>query len=241
MEEEEIAVLPIKFFSEFLGTFFVASGITTSVKVDDQGNHSCDIFKLSICIFVSIFTASKIGGAYFNPAVLYLKYLNNKNQKEFIQRNFLTYTIIECLASVCGFLVFYYINDKIVFRLKINETIPTSYAFFVEIFCSFILYLILTLQDDSDYSFNAVPIYSIINSVAGIITGIAIGGNISGAGMNPAIAFGANFVRFLVTGNLVEVKYLWIYIIAPFIAAKLSSLFYLNVLKLNKDNKNLVF
>jgi glycerol uptake facilitator-like aquaporin len=136
---------------------------------------------------------------------------------------------MQCLGSISGFLLSYYLNNGIVFQIKVGQEISDFHAFFTEILCSFILYLEIiinyhnNINNPSDYSIQSLV------DVFGVATGIAIGGNVSGAGMNPAIGLGANFVRFLITGNLNEVRYLYIYIIAPFIASYLVAKFYVNI------------
>jgi len=54
----------------------------------------------------------------------------------------------------------------------------------------------------------------------------SLAGNISGGCLNPAIGFAHNFVRLLVTGDVTECKYLWIYISGPAIGGILGAFLY---------------
>jgi glycerol uptake facilitator-like aquaporin len=65
--------------------------------------------------------------------------------------------------------------------------------------------------------------------VCGLACGIAFAGNVSGGGLNPAVAFGLNFSRLLTTGHIEECRFLWIYILGPLTASYLSAYFYHNI------------
>jgi glycerol uptake facilitator-like aquaporin len=54
----------------------------------------------------------------------------------------------------------------------------------------------------------------------------SIAGNISGACLNPAIGFAHNFVRLIVTGDVNECKFLWIYVLGPTLGGIAAALLY---------------
>ena len=57
-------------------------------------------------------------------------------------------------------------------------------------------------------------ISTLIVSLA-LFASTSIAGNISGGCVNPAIGFAQNFVRLIVTGEVSECKYLWLYLLGP--------------------------
>lgn len=67
-------------------------------------------------------------------------------------------------------------------------------------------------------------------STLGVICSIgcacAIGGNLSGACLNPAVGFGLNMARYIITNDVNELNYLWINIIGPILGAYLANFFY---------------
>jgi glycerol uptake facilitator-like aquaporin len=216
-------------FSEYMGTFLLACAISASVMVDEYGNQTNDVMKLIIGLFTAIFCFN-IGGADFNPGVTYVKYLTYKNsyQKTYIAKILLSYIIMQCLGSISGFTLFYYFNSNTAFKLTINKNISQSNAFVMEIFASFTLYFIIIVQA-IELELTNHYIMRVFISVSAVATGISMGGKTSGAGMNPAIALGANLVRFINTGDLNEIRFLWIYIMGPLVACHMTAFFYNNV------------
>lgn len=75
------------------------------------------------------------------------------------------------------------------------------------------------------------------NSISTLIVSLAlfasanIAGNISGGCLNPAIGFAHNFVRLIVTGDVNECKYLWLYIMGPSIGGAIAAYLYKNFFK----------
>jgi glycerol uptake facilitator-like aquaporin len=75
------------------------------------------------------------------------------------------------------------------------------------------------------------------NSISTLIVSLAlfatsnIAGNISGGCLNPAIGFAHNFVRLIVTGDVNECRYLWLFILGPFLGGTLAAYLYKNFFK----------
>ena len=65
-----------------------------------------------------------------------------------------------------------------------------------------------------------------------------LAGNISGGCLNPAIGFAQNFVRLIITGDVSECQYLWVYIVGPTLGGVLASYIYLNFFKTYFYHKN---
>jgi glycerol uptake facilitator-like aquaporin len=178
---------------------------------------------------------NRTGDADFNPGVTYLKYLTYKDEKKrLVAYYMMSYFITQILGAISGFFIIFLFKNGFVAKLAINSEFSQANAFFVEIVSSCILYLVVLIQDDKENNLGEREIMRYFFTISGVAAGIAIGGNISGAGMNPAIAIGSNLVMFMVTGNLAELKYLWIYILGPFIASHIISSFYNNVYKNEK-------
>ncbi len=53
-----------------------------------------------------------------------------------------------------------------------------------------------------------------------------IAGNLTGGCLNPAIGFGHNFIRLIVTGDPSECRYLWLYILGPACGGILAAIVY---------------
>lgn len=220
-------------FSEFLGTFILVLGCNISViSEDDKGTQKCSSLIILLCIFIAITIGLRISADY-NPGVSYMMFISEKDkkEKEFKSRLLSSFIITQCAASVVAHLTSYNLNNGIVFNLKINKSISPANAFVVEIFCTAVLYYVILFVSDTRNDVSHDPTMKVLVILAGIGTGMALGGNISMAGMNPAVGFGSNFTRFLLSGDINEVKYLWIYIFAPFISAHIVDYLY------NKINK----
>lgn len=82
------------------------------------------------------------------------------------------------------------------------------------------------------------------NSISTLIVSLAlfasssIAGNVSGGCLNPAIGFAQNFVRLIVTGNVNECKFLWLYIVGPSLGGLLAAYVYNNFFKAFFYHKN---
>ena len=86
--------------------------------------------------------------------------------------------------------------------------------------------------------FNDSSISTIIVSLA-LFASTSIAGNISGGCVNPAIGFAQNFVRLVVTGDVSECKYLWVYLLGPTSGGLIASWVYTNYFKAFYLQKNI--
>jgi glycerol uptake facilitator-like aquaporin len=227
-------------FNELFGTMILSIGTSSCFKFDSDGNYVySDRFVLISSLFTALIFMIKIGGCDYNPGVTLMKLLTYKEKEKlnFINRIIMPSIIMQCLGSTLGFLISFYFRNGFVMKLCIHKDTSQACALFIEVICTFFLFLMVLIIDyDIDKSNDVMKIVIVL---AGVLTGIGLGGNISGAGMNPAIGFGANFVRFLVTGDLNELKYLWIYILGPMISSYLASRFFLEVYSPYKKQKKI--
>lgn len=91
--------------------------------------------------------------------------------------------------------------------------------------------LVIIVQDFymHNNSNNSDEVISSITIAAGLGGGIAIAGNLSGAGLNPALAFGFNFARYLSYLDSGALRFIWIYILGPFLGAVLAWVIFWNL------------
>jgi glycerol uptake facilitator-like aquaporin len=130
-------------------------------------------------------------------------------------------------AALLGLLIY---NENI-FNLAPAPKVSGGEVLIMEIIGSTLFYTVILVQGDKDAKLSNDRTTSTITITAGLAGGIAMAGNISGGGLNPAIAFGFNFCRLLTTGKIEDCKFLWAYILGPVTAAYLASYFYLNVFR----------
>lgn len=222
------------FIGEFIGTYILSLSVCTG---NDLNGKDYSHLRMLSGIYIAIMVCRPISEADYNPCVSYLKYLVYGTMKPENHIKYLKcmhiYWIYQIAASILGFMTWYCLFG-FTHNLTIGPNIDQSVAFFIEIFCTCILLFVIAMTLDKDLSMTSGSSTDIISIISAIGCGCALGGNISGAGMNPAVGIGSNFVRYLVTGNTLDIKYLWIYILAPFISARLIAYFYINIYKYNK-------
>ena len=54
--------------------------------------------------------------------------------------------------------------------------------------------------------------------------------------MNPAIALGSSFVSYIHTGDIKDLRNLWIYILFPMLAGVMAKYFYVEIMKNGKNS-----
>jgi glycerol uptake facilitator-like aquaporin len=231
-------------FCEFMGTFIVASGATLTKNV----------FSMLSVIFVAITTTKSISDAHLNPGVTFSRYifkkLSNTLYKDPRDKLMIQYVICQCGGALTSFLLWYYITGEIN-DLKLAKGVSIESGFVLEFLGSFFLYYYIFFLNDVNTNWTKDSSLQTLSNVLAIGGCIAVAGSTSGAGLNPAIAYGNNMSKFFTTGDLSELTYFWIYIIAPILAAYSSALIffyymapvykYLYDNKLNNNIKRNVF
>ncbi len=79
---------------------------------------------------------------------------------------------------------------------------------------------------DPNAKLQSDPTISTLVVTISLFVSCSLAGNISGGCINPAIGFAHNFVRLIVTGDVSECKYLWLYILGPALGGVLGSYLY---------------
>jgi len=235
MEETDEKLIDI-LIAEFIGTFLVAI-VTGFSYIDQSETLILKEFKNFLGIFLAIYLMRKISGAFYNPGV-FIMFLKLKNSK-FYKKHFSSYLMTQCLGSVFGYLFFNYFSNGNIYMLTDLNVISFQICFIGEFISTFVFYLVILSISDPEFNLGNDYTISTIGITCGIGAGSAVGGNLSGAGMNPAIGFGSCFVAYL---NTAKVKYLLlglIYFITPILAGFVVAVFYINIIK-NRKNPFLI-
>lgn len=228
-----------KMFAEFLGTFILAASIEF-MTVYDQGNQSNLIFAIMCGFFIAITITREISGGHINPGVSLTFYFAEQNQKvkDEIANTLWMYIIAQGAGALSAvFLGMLLYNDNM-FKLLPHPKSYVSEAFILEILGSALFYSTILVQGDKDARLHNDKTLSTLCVTAGLAGGIALSGNISGAGLNPAIGFAFNFGRLLTTGKIEECKFLWAFILGPIVGAFIASYFYNNIFRKFYDIEN---
>jgi glycerol uptake facilitator-like aquaporin len=227
-----VHLLGMKVAAEFLGTFILAASIEFMTSYD-QDNQTNLLLAILAGFFVAITLTREISGGHINPGVTLTCYLAEQNSKEKNEQANTMWTYIcaqlagAASAALLGLIAY---NDNI-FKLAPAPKTFASEAFVLEVLGSALFYTIILVQGDKDAKLCNDKSISTLVITAGLASGIALAGNVSAACLNPALGFGFNFGRLLITGKLEECKYLWVYIIGPACGSFLASFFYVNVFR----------
>lgn len=198
-----------KLMAEFLGTFFLVlfgcGAIIATVLFSETYPpiFVAPVFGLTIAVMVMTF--GHISGAHFNPAVTIGALSINKIEKS----DAIMYIIAQCFGAVCGALFLKLsLPDTLVLGVT-NPSIDAVPAMAWEFILTFVLMttiLCVTAHENA-------PKYIYGLAIGGaIMIDAFVGGNLTGASMNPARSFGPA----LVAGDF---QNLYIYIIAPVLGA----------------------
>lgn len=209
--------------AECLGTFTLCLGVASGTFYAEDGSQRTHFILTLSVIFISVILNARLSGGDFNPGVTLTKYLSyEKEQKKHINNLALVFSISQCIFALISFLLYAYLtNYQIVFKLAIGKNTSYVVGFIVEFVASFFTYF-FTILIDQKQSFRIWPL-KILACVTAVATGMSIGCIKSGAGLNPAVGFGANMSRLIIYKKKEEIYQLWIFIFAPILAAFVAS------------------
>ena len=189
----------IKIIMEFVGTFILSGAINFSTQYTESGQVG-NWLLIFTSFFVAVTWCREISGGHINPAVTTAVYLSYDEAKRSKEQSCLTlYVVAQILGALSSCLLSFIFYRENVFQIAINKRVDPIHALIIEIVAAM-----------------------------GLFASANIAGNVSGGCLNPAIGFAHNFVRLLVTGEVKECKYLWIYIAGPITGAFLGSYLYNN-------------
>lgn len=220
----------MKMFAEYLGTFILAASIEF-ITVYDQGKQSNLLFAILAGFFVAITLTREISGGHINPGVTLTVYLAEQDEREKNEQanSLWMYIVAQAGGAVSAALLGMMIYNENMFKLSPGPGVYASEALILEILGSALFYSVILIQGDRDARLHNDKTISTLIITAGLASGIALSGNISGGCLNPALGFGFNFGRLLTTGKISECSFLWGYILGPLAGSFFASYFYLNV------------
>lgn len=212
------------FVGEFLGTFMLSSTLNLMTRYFTDGPQ-LDLIKVVFGLFVAIKISGKLSGAHLNPGIsmtfLINQVINNKLEPAAHYFKMLAGQLLGAFIPpiICNLL------KGQALKLEIDNEATYLTAFIAEMVGCVIFYSVVLLQ-----SKEKEDLHSGDESVSALIValslgaGAAIAGNVSGAGLNPAIGLALNTISFLWSDfDFNSIKYLPIYIFAPFAASAISN------------------
>lgn len=239
-----------KSFAEFLGTLalvffgcgaavmtFYGIGASTISGLALTGISGSIVIALSfgLILTVMVYIIGNISGCHINPAVSLAMLINKKiNVKEFF-----AYVGAQILGGIAGAAILFYvlssfISDYTVISFGLGENsfawpTQTLAAIIVETFLTYIFVLVcLKVSDNKKYA-----------AVGGIIVGLALtlvhiaGIPLTGTSVNPARSIGPGLFVIIEefrnmsstsANNLITLKTLWVFILAPMLGGALAAI-----------------
>ncbi len=194
-----------KYVVELIGTMFLVFAVGNAVI----SNNPLAPIAIGLMLMVMIFAGGHISGAHFNPAVTIGVWLRGKCDK----KDVIPYILCQIVGAVIASLVVKTLRGSGSGGAEFDLT----KVIVAELFGTFALVWVVlnaaTAKGTSGNSFYGAAIGMTVTAGAFAV------GDISGAVFNPAVAVGA------VAMKLIQVKFLWVYLVvgpvAAFIAAKL--------------------
>lgn len=212
-----------QYFMEFIGLFFLV------LTIENAAGKELGAFGIGVVFFVMVFITAPVSGAHLNPAVTFFCYLNDsaKNPNTSNEK-YIHYVFYQCLGAIAASWVSSFFGGHVI-DLAISEEVTHGIGFLFELVFTCILC----------FTAGNIGASKTIAPEAGMAVGgvIFIGaisiGPFTGAVVNPAIGTGLIVGRALFVGGN-DVSQLWIYILAPLLAA-----YFAHVLHLKYQNPNL--
>ena len=225
-----------KFLAECIGTLlliFICCGVGVYTDFDIVPT----VLAGGLIVTGLVYLFQKVSGAHFNPIVSIPMYIIKKiNARELFY-----YICAQIIGSLLGSLLlalcrrgkFDILSSNKVGIYLINltenkeiDTLCYTSALFCEVFCTFILLMVVLASTVEKNNFG---------NLTGLIVGITLvfiiftGFNISGAYLNPVRSFAPAFWEAVIGGNTTAIKQIWIYILGPFAGSALATLVYFQI------------
>ncbi len=201
-----------KLAAEVLGTFALIFAGTGAIVVNDVTRgvvtHVGVSLTFGLIIAAMIYAIGDVSGAHMNPAVT----LGFWAARRFPVKEIVPYIAAQCAGATIGSLAI-----KMLFpaSLTLGATTPSGsvgQSFFLEVLLTALL-MFAILGVSSGPKEQGVMAGLAIGGVVGLEA--LFGGPISGASMNPARSLGPALVS-------VQLRHLWIYLVAPVLGAWLA-------------------
>ena len=218
-----------RIIAEFLATMLFVFGVISS----SYYNPTCPALSALGCACIGgimIYIFGRVSGAHFNPAISLALFLRQKLGAMELG----LYIAAQIVGSFIACLLFVLVR-----RGKFNIMMGTeiggamydpddlekdgwSYvgALIMEIILTFILIMFILASCEKD---NYLGPSLGLAFAANILACAAIGGNVSGASMNPARSIAPAFIQLFDGEYKNPIKQIWIYIVGPFIGAIIAA------------------
>ncbi len=194
-----------KYIVELIGTMFLVFAVGNAVI----SNNPLAPIAIGLMLMVMIFAGGHISGAHFNPAVTIGVWLRGKCDK----KDVIPYILCQIVGAVIASLVVKTLRGSGAGGADFDLTKVIIAELFGTFALVWVVLNVATAKGTSGNSFYGAAIGMTVTAGAFAV------GDISGAVFNPAVAVGA------VAMKLIQVKFLWVYLVvgpvAAFIAAKL--------------------
>jgi aquaporin NIP len=202
-------------FAELLGTFTLVFCLTSTI-VTSGGGIIAVALALGLTVMVMIYALGRVSGAHFNPAVTLAMVLAGRMPL----KDAVPYWIAQCIGAVLASLLLWtlipHTESAWPYVQALGLTAPGGtwdradlQALAMEVVLTFFLVLVVLRVADGPKEMSLL---------AGIAVGgvlamcVFVGGNVSGASMNPARSLGPALV-------LMKFNDFWIYIVGPLAGA----------------------
>lgn len=214
--------------AEIFGTCFLV------FAVNMQAGFSFGVFGIAFTLFGCILMFGGISGGNFNPAVTMGVLVSRPRE---IGRNIMLFfvsTLAQYVGACIGILLAYLCMWNFALTqaereasMAILEPKTTVYgAFFSEIICTF-LFISQILMVKNPITAPSKEGYLCCWTVGiALLTNICLCGGHTGAALNPAVGLAQCVFTSLQTGNNYY-KYIWIYMVGPYLGGVLAGLFHM--------------
>lgn len=221
----------LKVLMEFIGTFILSAGINFSTLYKNTGNGLISQEGQPILLFLAFFSAititRSISGGHINPAVTLAFYFSKQQEEKSNETSMVIFYFLAqflgALASCVFSYIFYFDN---ILKLTLTDGVSPLSGFLTEMIATFIFTYTILCQSNQDAEITKDPTISTFIITIALFGSCGIAGNLTGGCLNPAIGFGHNFIRLIVTGDPSECRYLWLYILGPACGGILAAIVY---------------
>ena len=219
------------YLAEFIGTLLLIAIGTGTALFSAQAGLVAVAFAFGFAIIISAYAFGAISGAHLNPAVSFAMAMN----KRISWLDFLGYAGAQVLGALTGsamilgvWLSTGMVESKMLKVLPLGSTtyagqnmIPVSAtgAFVIEAILTFVLVLVILMVTSEKFGAGAVTGVVIALTLAGLIL---VGGNLTGASLNPARSFGPAMMEAFL-GNTKAIGQMGIYLLGPMVGAALAA------------------
>jgi aquaporin Z len=197
-----------KYFTEFVGTFFLVFTVCMSVRQDAV----LAPLAIGLVLAAMVYAGGHISGAHYNPAVSLAVFLRGRLSVRDLGAYMLAQLVAGAIAAAVAGLV---IGSRPETAQEWSGR-DLGAAFAVELLLTFALAFVVlnvaTSRDHPDNSFYGLAIGATVLAGA-----VAVGG-ISGGAFNPAVALGVS------VAGIVSWSMLWMYLVANLVGGALAAL-----------------